>query len=161
VRTGGVGDTRHDADIVWREIDTEIEHWRAISHRHSGYYQKYSRGDRLLARLRHWRLVAERYVWGHGESLVRLGLATLVCLIVLSLANAIGRVGNLESASVGSVLHLWVESFFFLGALYIDLPSVSAQDVARSAVTSTLAVALRYLSIGLAVPVLYKYIAKR
>jgi hypothetical protein len=62
---------------------------------------------------------------------------------------------------IGSVLHLWVESFFFLGALYIDLPSVSAQDVARSAVTSTLAVALRYLSIGLAVPVLYKYIAKR
>lgn len=158
-----VGDTRNEADIVWREIGTEIEHWRAVSLQSSGYYEKYRWQDRFMARLRYWRLMSERHFWGHGESLVRLGAATFGCLILLSLANALGRLGSLESVSVGSLMRQWVDSFFFLAALFVDVPhsSINAKEVAGSAITSTLAVVLRYFSIGLAVPVLYKYIAKR
>lgn len=100
-------------------------------------------------------------MWGHGESLLRLAVATLGALIVLALLNAVGRVADLKSESIGSFASLWADSFVFLSALYVDLPSVTSQEVAGSLVTSTLAVALRYVSIGLAVPVLYKYIAKR
>lgn len=156
-----LGDTRHESDLVWQEIDTEMEHWRSVSRGQAGYYHKYSRTDRVLAGLRHWRLLIERYVWGHGESLVRLSIATLVALVVLGLLNAIGRAGDVGSISIGSMLKLWVDSFVFIAALFVDLPSVNGQDVAGSPITSTLAVVLRYVSIGLAVPVLYKYIAKR
>ena len=156
-----LGDTQHESDLIWREIDTEMEHWRSVYQGQAGYYHKYSRAERLLARLRRWRLLSERYVWGHGESLLRLAVATLGALIVLALLNAVGRVADIRSVSIGSFASLWAESFVFLSALYVDLPSVTSQEVAGSLVTSTLAVALRYVSIGLAVPVLYKYIAKR
>lgn len=156
-----LGDTRHESDLVWQEIDTEMEHWRSVSRGQAGYYQKYTRIERVLARLRHWRLLAERYVWGHGESLVRLGVSTFVALVLLGLLNAIGRVGNLGIGTIGPVLGLWPDSFVFIAALFVDLPSVNGQDVAASPITSTLAVVIRYVSIGLAVPVLYKYIAKR
>jgi hypothetical protein len=156
-----LGDTEHESDLVWQEIDTEMEHWRSVSRGQSGYYKKYTRTQRVLARLRHWRLLAERYVWGHGELLVRLGVSTFVVLVLLGLLNAIGRVGNLGSVSIGSMLALWLDRFFFIAALFVDLPSVNAQEVAGSPIASTLAVVLRYMSIGLAVPVLYKYIAKR
>jgi len=106
-------------------------------------------------------LIAERYIWGHGESLARLGVATLAALLILGLLNALGRIGDVSGTSIGAMLKLWLECFLFVTELFVDLPSVNAQDVARSPITSTLAVALRYLSIGLAVPVLYKYISKR
>jgi len=156
-----IGDTRHESDLVWREIDTEMEHWRSISRGQAGYYRKYTGNERLLARLRYWRLLTERYVWGHGESLVRLGAATVIALVLLGLLNAVGRVGDLGSASIGSMVKLWLDSSLFIAGLFIDLPSVGGQEVAGSPITSTLAVMLRYVSIGLAVPVLYKYIAKR
>lgn len=156
-----LGDTQHESDLIWREIDTEMEHWRSVCQVQAGYYQKYSRAERVLARLRRWRLLAERYVWGHGESLLRLGVATLVALVALALLNAVGRVADLGSESIGSFASLWADSFVFLSALYVDLPSVNSKEVAESQVTSALAVALRYVSIGLAVPVLYKYISKR
>jgi hypothetical protein len=156
-----VGDTQHESAVVWQEIDTELEHWRAVSRGDAGYYGKYTRTERMLARLRRWRLLTERYVWGHGESLLRLGVATLVALVLLGLLHAIGRVGDLGSASISSMLTLWLDSFLFIAAVFVDLPSVNGREVAGSPVTSTLAVVLRYVSIGLAVPVLYKYIAKR
>ena len=156
-----LGDTRHESELVWQEIDTEMEHWRSIARRPAGYYHKYTRTERWVARFKYWRLLTERYVWGHGESLVRLGVATLVALMLLGLLNAIGRIGDLGSTSIGSMLKLWLDSFLLMAELFIDLPSVNGQEVARSPITSTLAVALRYVSIGLAVPVLYKYIAKR
>lgn len=156
-----VGDTQHESEIIWSEIETEIEHWRSISKGQAGYYQKYSATERFFGRLRHWRLLIERYLWGHGESLMRLGLATLFCLVVVASFNAIGRVDDLGAASLHSVATLWLKSFAFIVALFIDLPSVNSQDVESSLITSSLAVMLRYISIGLAVPVLYKYIAKR
>jgi hypothetical protein len=92
---------------------------------------------------------------------VRLGVATLVALALLGLLNAIGRVGDLHAVSIGSMLKQWFDSAIFIAALFIDLPSVNGSEVVRSPITSTLAVVLRYVSIGLAVPVLYKYIDKR
>lgn len=156
-----LGDTRHESELVWQEIDTEMEHWRSIARRPAGYYQKYSRAERWIARFRHWRLMTERYVWGHGESLVRLGIATFLALVLLGLLNAIGRIGDLGSTSMASMMQLWLDSFLFISELFVDLPSINGPEVARSPITSTLAVVLRYVSIGLAVPVLYKYIAKR
>ncbi len=156
-----LGDTQHESDLVWQEIDTEMEHWRSVYLGQAGYYQKYTRTERVWARLRHLRLLIERYVWGHGESLVRLGVATAVALVLLGLLNAIERVGDLGSVSISSFLMLWLDSLAFISALFVDLPSVNGHEVVRSPITSTLAVVLRYLTIGLAVPVLYKYIAKR
>ena len=156
-----LGDTRHESLLIWKEIDTEIEHWRAVSRADGGYYQKYTRGDRLKAKLTYWRLLAERYIWGHGESLTRLSIATFGGLALLGLMNAIGRMDNLSSIPIALFPKYWFESFLFVGSVYIDLPSVNAHVVADSPITSTLAVILRYASIGLAVPVLYKYISKR
>jgi hypothetical protein len=156
-----LGDSQHEADIIWREIDTELEHWRAVSARRSGYYQKYTKLDRLLARTKRWRLLIERYVWGHGESLWRLALSTFTFLVALSIFRTIGKLPSGDSMSVGSIINEWIESFWHVTYLFIDLPNVNQSEVAASLITSTLAVALRYISIGLAVPILYKYIAKR
>jgi hypothetical protein len=72
-----VGDTKWEADVVYHEARTEIEHWRGIANAGTGYYQKYSMRQRLTARFHHVRLLAERYIWGHGESLFRLALSTV------------------------------------------------------------------------------------
>lgn len=156
-----LGDIRHEPDLVWQEIETEIEHWRAVSRGEGGYYRKYTRTDRLLARLKHLRLLAERYIWGHGESLLRLFIATLAALMLLGLLNAFGRIDDLGAIPLASIAELWLERFIFVAKLFIDLPGVEEKDVASGPITSALAVILRYVSIGLAVPVLYKYIAKR
>lgn len=159
--TKSVGDTQHESKIIWNEIETEIEYWRLISKSRAGYYQKYSTTQRFFARLQHWRLLFERYLWGHGESLSRLGIATFLSLVFVALLNAIGQVDDLGAESLHSFLTLWFKSLTFIVSLYIDLPSVNPKDVESSLITSSLAVILRYISIGLAVPVLYKYIAKR
>jgi hypothetical protein len=48
----------------------------------------------------------------------------------------------------------------YIGMLFIDLP-VTADEVHRSPLISTCVVALRYIVLGLAIPTLYKKIAKR
>lgn len=156
-----IGDTKWDSDIVYHEACTEIEHWRGIANAGAGYYQKYSMRQRLVARVHHVRLLAERYVWGHGESLVRLSLSTVFFLMVLGFFHAIGQVTDLEVESIGGMCRQYFKSVYFLATLYVDLPSVSASEVSASPFTSVLAVALRYVSIGLAIPVLYKSIARR
>ncbi|EJN29844.1 hypothetical protein PMI35_02298 [Pseudomonas sp. GM78] len=159
--THSIGDTTWDADIVYHEARTEIEHWRGIANAGAGYYQKYSLQQRLAARLHHVRLLAERYIWGHGESLCRLALSTIFFLMVLGFFHTIGQVTNLETASIGGLLHQYFKSLSYLASLYVDLPNVSAAEVSASPFTSVLAVILRYASIGLAVPVLYKFISRR
>lgn len=156
-----VGDTRYDSMLVYHEARTEIEHWRGIANGGTSYYQKYSSSERLHARLKQIRLLTEKYVWGHGESLTKLAASTLLLLFVLSLFNAGGLITDMETMTLGSTIRQIADSFTFLGALYVDLPSVSSPDVLKSPITSALAVALRYASIGLAIPVLYKHIARR
>jgi hypothetical protein len=156
-----VGDTKWEADVVYHEARTEIEHWRGIANAGTGYYQKYSMRQRLAARFHHVRLLAERYIWGHGESLFRLALSTVFFLFVFSFFHAAGQAPDLKTVSFGALFHQYFESLYFLSSLYIDLPSVSASEVSASPVISVLAVILRYVSIGLAIPVLYKYIARR
>ena len=157
----GLGDSLHDSAIVWREIDAEIEHWRGVTASASVYYQKYSGGDRARALLTLVRLKIERHVWGHGESLWRLFLATGVLLLVLSLLRTVGLIQSTDATTLSTAAAKFIESVLFLCALYVDLPTVLPADVSASPITASLAVALRYVSIGLAVPVLYKYIAKR
>ena len=107
------------------------------------------------------RLKIERHVWGHGESLWRLFLATGGLLLVLSLFRTVGLIQSTDATTLSTAAAKFIESVLFLCALYVDLPTVLPADVSASPVTASLAVALRYVSIGLAVPVLYKYIAKR
>jgi hypothetical protein len=155
------GDSQHDSAIVWREIDAEMEHWRGLRASASVYYQKYTSRDRALALWNLFRLRVERHVWGHGESLWRLFLATGTLLVILALCRAIGLIHSADATSLSTAADKFLSSLSVLGALYVDLPSVVPADVQVSPITSCLAVALRYVSIGLAVPVLYKYIAKR
>ncbi len=157
----GLGDSQHDSVIVWREIDAEIEHWRGVSTSVSAYYQKYSRGDRARALLQLVRLRIERHVWGHGESLWRLFLATGFLLLLLSFFRTVGLIHSTDATTLSTVAAKFIESLLLMCALYVDLPTVLPAEVQTSPVTASLAVALRYVSIGLAVPVLYKYIAKR
>lgn len=156
-----VGDSQHDSAIVWREIDAEMEHWRGVKASESVYYQKYSRSDRARALLSLIRLRFERHVWGHGESLWRLFLATGFLLLLLSFFRTVGLIQSTEATTLSTAAAKFIESVLFLCSLYVDLPTVLPADVHASPFTASLAVALRYVSIGLAIPVLYKYIAKR
>lgn len=156
-----IGDTKWDADIVYHEARTEIEHWRGIANAGAGYYQKYSLRNRLTARMHHARLMVERYMWGHGESLSRLALSTALLLVVLGFFHTAGKISDFDVVSIGDLMRQYFKSLYFLASLYVDLPSVSAGEVKASPFTSVLTVTLRYLSIGLAIPVLYKYIARR
>jgi hypothetical protein len=157
-----IGDQHHEAELIRHEIAAEIEHWRAVGHQKSNFYQKYSSKERFWARLRVRRLIFERVVWGHGESLLRLVIATLLALAALGTVGALTQIGSMQTAITPDALfQQWLNSLWFSGALFIDLPSVSSSSVTAHPVVSVLIVLLRYLSIGLAIPVLYKYIAKR
>jgi len=156
------GDTRHDSEIVRKEIDAEIEHWRAVRRRPSGYYQKYNNTtDQTRAWLNNFRLFIERYVWGHGESLARLFIATITGLLVLAIVHWAVEVAGNETPSWSTFTSQAWASLGFVFQLFIDLPSVSGTDVAAHKVISAIAVLLRYVAIGLAIPVLYKHISKR
>lgn len=156
------GDSQYDAAIVRKEIEAEIEHWRAVVRRPSGYYEKYNNfNDQTKARLQNLRLFVERYIWGHGESLSRLFLATLVGLFTLAFLHFALEVAQTAAPSWSGLVGQGWKSLGFIFQLFIDLPSVSAVDVASHAAISSCAVVLRYVAIGLAIPVLYKQIAKR
>ena len=157
-----VGDVRFESKIVGREIDAEIEHWKSIRRRPSGYYEKYNnRKDWLGAWYHSLRLAVERYVWGHGESLIRLFLATIMALLVLSAAHFIGSASEFGSQSLSTLAAIFFKSLLFVLKLFIDLPSIQANDVVSSPLISTATVLIRYVAIGLAIPILYKQIAKR
>lgn len=157
-----MGDTRHEAVIVQKEIDAEIDHWRSIRTRPSGYYEKYNNPkDYFLAWYHTVRLVFERYAWGHGESLLRLSSAAVIALMLLSGVHCISNIDTLGQRSISSFADSFIQSMYFIFQLFVDLPSVNVQSVTASPIVSALAVILRYVAIGLAIPVLYKYISKR
>lgn len=157
-----VGDVRFEPKIVSKEIEAEIEHWRSIRHRPSGYYEKYNNSkDLFLARYHSVRLFVERYVWGHGESLLRLFIATIFALLILSSAHLIGNISEFGTQTISTVWNMFIQSLSFVFKLFIDLPSIQASDVAFNPIVSTFTVMTRYVAIGLAIPVLYKQIAKR
>lgn len=157
-----VGDVRYETAIVSKEIDAEIEHWRLVRQCPSGYYEKYNNfRDRWTARYQSTRLFVERYVWGHGESLVRLFIAATVALAVSALFHCIGNLGELASQTLSGLVGGFSTSLSFVFRLFIDLPSVAEGDVSGSPYISTIVVVIRYLTIGLVIPVLYKQIAKR
>lgn len=157
-----VGDVRYETAIVSKEIDAEIEHWRLVRQCPSGYYEKYNNfGDRWTARYQSSRLFVERYVWGHGESLTRLFIAAIVALVVSAVFHCIGNLGELDSQTLSGLVGSFSKSLSFVFRLFIDLPSVVESDVTDSPYISAIVVVIRYLTIGLAIPVLYKQIAKR
>lgn len=157
-----VGDVRYESKIVNKEIEAEIEHWRSVRRRSSGYYEKYNNfSDQFMAWYHSLRLVVERYVWGHGESLTRLFIATIVALLSLSVVHSVGSVGELGSQPLSMLASIFLKSLSFVLKLFIDLPSVNASEVVSSPIISTATVMTRYIAIGLAIPVLYKQIAKR
>lgn len=157
-----VGDVRYESKIVSKEIEAEIEHWRSIRRRPSGYYEKYHNlGDWFAAWYHSLRLVVERYVWGHGESLTRLFIAAITALLILTVAHCIGNTGELGSQPLSTLAAIFIQSLSFVLKLFIDLPSVQASEVVSSPFVSTATVMTRYVAIGLAIPVLYKQIAKR
>lgn len=157
-----MGDTRHEAEIVQKEIDAEIDHWRSIRTRPSGYYEKYNNlRDYSSAWYHTVRLVFERYVWGHGESLLRLSVATVLALVLLSVFHCISNIETLGQRSVSFFTNSFTQSIYFIFQLFVDLPSINVVAVTAGPVLSTLAVILRYVAIGLAIPVLYKHISKR
>jgi|CXWL01.1.fsa_nt_gi hypothetical protein len=157
-----IGDIRFESKIVRKEIEAEIEHWRAIRRRPSGYYEKYNNPKDWLGAWYHsLRLVVEGYVWGHGESLTRLFIATITALLILSIAHFIGSTGEFGSQSLSILSAIFIQSMSFVLKLFIDLPSIQASDVASNPFISTVTLIVRYVAIGLAIPVLYKQIAKR
>ncbi len=157
-----MGDTRHETAIVQKEIDAEIEHWRSIRTRPSGYYEKYNnRSDYFKAWYHTVKLIFEKFAWGHGESLLRLALATAVALLMLSVVHCLNGIESVDQQTIPSIARNFLQSLYFVFQLFVDLPSVSATEVATNPVVSTLAVVLRYVAIGLAIPVLYKHISKR
>lgn len=154
-----MGDVQHEADLVRQDIDAEIAHWKDIRRRPTSYYDKYDNlRDQTVAWLHCRRLWIERYVWGHGESITRLILAALLVLFVLSVIYWIPNAQGYETLANASRAYL--RGLKYLVMLFIDFP-VSAEDVAQSPIISTCVVLLRYIVLGLAIPTLYKKIAKR
>jgi hypothetical protein len=154
-----MGDVQHETDLVRKDIEAEIAHWKDVRKRPTSYYAKYNNfRDQSIAWLQCRRLWIEKYIWGHGESLTRLFLATFSALLLLSLFNWLPHVKtyNTVSESVNSFLG----SAKFISMLFIDLP-VQNSDVEKSPIVSILVVIVRYVAIGLAIPTLYKKIAKR
>lgn len=157
-----VGDARYESKIVNKEIEAEIEHWRSVRRCSFGYYEKYNNfSDQSIAWYHSLRLIVERYLWGHGESLTRLFIATILALLSLSVVHCIGSAGELGSQPLSMLASIFLKSLSFVLKLFIDLPSENTSEVVSSPIISTATVMTRYIAIGLAIPVLYKQIAKR
>lgn len=154
-----MGDVQHEADLVRHDIEAEIAHWKDVRRRPTSYYNKYDNfRDQAVAWFHCRRLWIERYIWGHGESLTRLFLAAFFSLGILSFLQWAPRVRAYDTvAQAGGA---YMDGLAYIVSLFIDLP-VSSQNVAESPIVSTCVVALRYIVIGLAIPTLYKKIAKR
>lgn len=154
-----IGDIRHDTALIRSEIEAEISHWKSVRTIRTGYYRKYDNfRDQATAWFHCRRLWVEKYVWGHGESLVRLVIAAFVALLILSVFASIPHIQTVESLESAGLHYLG--SVIFILKLFVDLPIETAVSD-NSPITSTLTVLLRYVFIGLAIPVLYKKISKR
>lgn len=154
-----MGDVQHEADLVRHDIEAEISHWRDVRRRPTPYYKKYDNfKDQTIAWFHCRRLWVERYIWGHGESLTRLFLATTVAIAALSVLQWIPSVTVYDT--VGEAARAYMDGLTYILKLFIDLP-VPPEDVDASPVISACVVVLRYVVIGLAIPTLYKKIAKR
>jgi hypothetical protein len=158
-----VGELHYDAALVWREVDAEREHWRLVRTRPDAYHRaKYSTlRDQYIAWLNSARLVLDRHVWGHGESLWRLIAFTVTTLVLLALIR-MSLVDGLDSAApLGTLWQRVLDNAKFVFALYMDLPTVDQRLVNNSLVISYLTIAFRYLSFGLLVSIWYKHITRR
>lgn len=154
-----MGDVQHEADLVRHDIEAEIAHWKDVRRRPTSYYKKYDNfKDQAIAWFHCRRLWVERYIWGHGESLTRLFLAAFFALTALSLLHWLPSVQAYDTVAEAGQAYL--HGVEYIGMLFIDLP-VDLRNVNDSPIVSTCVVALRYIVIGLAIPTLYKKIAKR
>jgi hypothetical protein len=154
-----MGDVQHEADLVRQDIESEIAHWKDVRRRPTSYYNKYDNlHDQTIAWLHCRRLWIEKYIWGHGESLTRLFLATLVVLFALTIVQWLPQLRAYET--VGQAIGSYTKGAKYIVMLFIDLP-VQTADVEYSPVLSTVVVIVRYVVIGLAIPTLYKKISKR
>jgi hypothetical protein len=154
-----MGDVQHEADLVRKDIEAEIAHWKDVRRRPTSYYNKYDNlHDQAIAWFHCRRLWVERYIWGHGESLTRLFFAALISLFILTLVRWIPELRPDQSLSQAT--GNYVNGLKYIAMLFIDLP-VSSDDVDKSPTVSSLVVVVRYVVLGLAIPTLYKKIAKR
>jgi hypothetical protein len=154
-----MGDSSHINQLVAKELDAERDYWREARKRSSAYYEKKYGSVRgsLIATWHSLSLAVDRFVWGHGESIARLLVATLVAIAILSfvrwVTTAPGQIGEL------SLGELW-KAIRFTWAVYLDLPipgdALEGQRLWGSAVLLT-----RYLSIGLFISVVFRKHSKR
>lgn len=154
-----MGDVQHESDLVRYDIEAEIAHWKDVRKRPTSYYKKYDNfRDQAVAWFQCRRLWVERYIWGHGESLTRLFIAAFWTLFILSLLQWVPQVQAYDT--VAKAGRAYLHGVNYIGMLFIDLP-VESGDVKGSPLVSMCVVILRYIVIGLAIPTLYKKIAKR
>lgn len=154
-----VGDSSHMNHLVAKEVEAERDYWREARKRTSGYYEKkYGSVTGMLSA--NWNslvLATDRFVWGHGESITRLVLSTIIAIMILSFLRWIVLApGRLEELRIRE---LW-DAVSFTWALYLDFP-LNANDLVGHHLWGSAVLLLRYLSVGLFISVVFRKLSKR
>jgi hypothetical protein len=154
-----MGDASHINQLISKELEAERDYWRQARKQSSEYYErKYgSLGGTIEAYWNSLVLGTDRWVWGHGESIRHLVIATLTVLLLLAVARwIVTSAGPLEDLRVGDFL----DALKLTWALYLDLP-VSERSLLGHGLWGSLVLLTRYLSIGLFISVVFRKLSKR
>lgn len=154
-----VGDPSLVNQLVSKELEAERDYWRDARKRSTAYYEKKygSIGGMVRANWQALVLVADRFIWGHGESIGRLIISTIAAILLLAMIRWMGRApGEVQDLRVGD---LWA-AVRFTWEVYLDLPiAVGALD--GHLVWGSTVVLVRYLTIGLFISVVFRKLSKR
>jgi len=138
--------------ITLDEIKTTLQHLRNIYKHADSYYQdKYNTSARVKAFFQYWPLRLSGFLWNHGFSYTRVGLAVSAVLCLFSALRT--YLLSSPASEMTETFRLLGDSIMQFFKLFLDYPGFDACELSFLEVTVTLV--LRYVAIGIIVNIFY------
>ncbi|WP_433760927.1 pentapeptide repeat-containing protein [Brucella anthropi] len=156
-----MGDVSASRAFVIAELSARKEHLRRAWKQEENYYKKKYKGIRkqstiLIQRTGLW---LDGFLWGHGEKLWNLPVSALIILAFFSLVSSVSWASSISDPSVAQLITQFKAYMIYYVSLFLDAPY--KDDLSHIVLIDWLIVIFRYVSLGILVSGLFRWLSHR
>lgn len=156
-----IGDVSAGRAFVIAELVAKKEHLRRAWMQDESYYKRKYSGFRkravvLIQRIGLW---LDGFLWGHGEKLWNLPISALVILAAFSLISSMAWASSVVDPSVSQLMAMFKSYMVYYVSLFLDAPY--RESLTHIVVIDWIVVIFRYVSLGILVSGLFRWLSHR